>query len=222
MESTNSMMMSGKTARDLLNARKDAEREAIKKVRANYIRELRTSMNLSQREFSAIVGISQANVSSLESGRHMASEKVMKRIDSALKQGCFEKPKQKAVSKITRKRNAGPSFISVNKAGIILNKTSMDKLGNSGYVTIYTDKTGGSRMAIKAAKEGDEGARKLAFYSSWKIIGSEYRKAAEMLLGFPVKDKAYRVAGTWIVDGEDEFWVYDMSTATEAPTRGHR
>lgn len=60
----------------------------------------------------------------------------------------------------------------------------------------------------------------LRFSSSWKIISVGYRSAAEKMLGFKVGDKAYRVNGTWTLDEQYEYWLFDMSTAVETSCRG--
>lgn len=118
------------------------------------------------------------------------------------------------------KRNINPA-ITINKGGIILNRKVMEKLGDSGYIAMYTEKGEGTGLLIKAAKEDELGAKKLSFNSSWKIISAEYRKGAEEKIGFPVKNKSYRVIGEWMVDGDDEFWHFDMSTAEEVKKYVH-
>lgn len=157
--------------------RERAEREAIKKVRAKYLRDLRADLMLTQMEFGAAIGIPQNKLSNLEHEKGMVSDVLLKRIETAVNEGRLA-PKPRSEIRSAHKIRHGP-FITVYRGGIILNAGMMEKLGDSGYITMYTEKGEGRGLLIKAAKEDELGAKKLSHNGSWKIISAEYRKGVK-------------------------------------------
>lgn len=207
--------------------REKAERDALKPIRAEYIKRLRMKAGVTQMEIAEAMGITQSHFSAWECGRHFICDKSLDALEKAViglsKTKQSPKPETRQVSgeiKKARKAAEECAFITVYKAGILLSKGMMEKLGDSRHIVMYTDPSGGQKLIIKAAEPTEDGAKKLSFSSSWKIISVGYRSAAEKMLGFKVGDKAYRVNGTWTLDEQYEYWLFDMSTAVETPRRG--
>lgn len=199
------------------NERKASERAALKPMRAAYVREMRMNAGLTQRELAAALGVGQTQLSAWECGKRFISDETMERIESVLPHIQKQSHPQKK-KRIGHRSRAAEPFITVCKSGLILNKNVMDKLGDSGLVQVYyleKDKL----LAIMAAKEGDEDTQKLYMKGACKLNNASVRKIAEMLMGFKVGDDCYRIRGTWKLDEEYEYWLFEMSKAIQLTQR---
>ena len=202
-----------KKTRKAQASREAAERAALKPVRAAYAREIRMKAGLSQKELAAAMGTSQTQISAWECGQHFISDATMERIESTLptiqKQATREtEPKKRVV----KPRTAEAPFITVCKSGLLLSKAVMERLGDSGRVKVYYLDSE-RLLVIMAAKEGEKDSLKLYTNTKpTKLNNSGVRKVAEKLLGFKVGDGHCRVAGTWTLDDEYEYWKFDFSS----------
>lgn len=202
-----------KKTRKAQASREAAERAALKPLRAAYVREIRMKAGLSQKELAAAMGTSQTQISAWECGQHFISDATMERIESTLptiqKQATREtEPKKRVV----KPRTAEAPFITVCKSGLLLSKAVMERLGDSGRVKVYYLESE-RLLVIMAAKEGEKDSLKLYTNTKpTKLNNSGVRKVAEKLLGFKVGDGHCRVAGTWTLDDEYEYWKFDFSS----------
>ena len=204
-----------------------AERAALKPVRAEYVRNLRLELGISQKTLGEAIGICQNAVSSYETGRIAVSDEILERIEAAIP-ALRTAPKvgeQKTNSGQQKTRQCGhgrghgrssASFITVCRSGLLISKGVKERLRD--YVKVYYDKSK-KLMVIMDATAGEHGAQQLYTKGNCKLNNVGVRKVAEKLLGFQVGDKAYRVEGTWTLDEGDKFWLFDMSKAEEVSKR---
>ena len=198
-----------KKTRKAQAVRKKEEQAALKPVRAAYAREIRMKAGLSQKALAAAMGVGQTQISAWECGQHFISDATMERIEMAVLH-TQPKEKKKRTIKPRRPRETEP-FITVCRSGLLLSKAVMDRLGDSGRVKVYyLEKE--KLLAIKAAKEGEEDTQRLYTKGQAKLNNAGVRKVAEKLLGFEVGDGHCRVAGTWTLDEEYEYWMFDFSS----------
>ena len=199
-----------KKTRKAQASREAAERAALKPVRAAYLHNLRTELGISQKELAEAMGTSQTQISAWECGRHFIRDATMERIENAIPVA-----KTRETKKQPRRtgRREGDPFITVYKSGLLLSKAVMDRLGDSGRVKVYYLESE-RLLVIMAAKEGEKDSLKLYTNTKpTKLNNSGVRKVAEKLLGFKVGDGHCRVAGTWALDDEYEYWKFDFSSA---------
>ena len=220
-----------KQARQAQLTREKAEREALKPIRAAHMRSIRLEAGLSQLELAQTLGTTQTRISALEHGKNFISDDLMERIENAVSvavknattaqkdtaaQQKDAAAQQKDAAPQRKKRKApkepGAPFISVFKAGIAISNGMMEKFGDKRHILMYIV-PGGHKLAIMPVEAGRKGAKKLYPSSTWRIIGAGYRKAAEKMMGFKVGNGTYRVMGTWTLDEEYEYWLFDMSAA---------
>ena len=210
-------------------ARIAAERAALKQIRAEYVRNLRLELGISQKTLGEAIGVKQNIVSAFEREAITVSDEIMERIEAAI-------PELRTVPKIgeqktssgqqkTRQCGHGRSsapFITVCRSGLLISKGVMEKLGDCGYVKVYYDKNK-KWMVIMETIAGENGAQKLnsngSSHSNCKLNNVGVRKVAEKMLGFKVGDGAWRVEGTWMLDEGDKFWLFDMSKAEAVSKR---
>lgn len=203
-----------KKTRKAQAVRKKEEQAALKPVRAAYAREIRMKAGLSQKALAAAMGTSQTQISAWECGQHFISDATMERIEAALPSISASKRQEMARGKEPRRtaRRDGDPFITVCKSGLLLSKAVMERLGDSGRVKVYYLESE-RLLVIMAAKEGEKDSLKLYTNTKpTKLNNSGVRKVAEKLLGFKVGDGHCRVAGTWTLDDEYEYWKFDFSS----------
>lgn len=203
-----------KKTRKAQASREAAERAALKPLRAAYLRNLRAELGISQKELAAAMGTSQTQISAWECGQHFISDATMERIEAALPSISASKRQEMARDKEPRRtaRRDGDPFITVCKSGLLLSKAVMERLGDSGRVKVYYLESE-RLLVIMAAKEGEKDSLKLYTNTKpTKLNNSGVRKVAEKLLGFKVGDGHCRVAGTWTLDDEYEYWKFDFSS----------
>ena len=207
-----------KKTRKAQASREAAERAALKPVRAAYLRNLRTELGISQKELAEAMGTSQTQISAWECGRHFIRDATMERIEVAavaaqLQHQNKARGKEPKERRVVKPRTATEPFITVYKSGLLLSKAVMDRLGDSGRVKVYYLESE-RLLVIMAAKEGEKDSLKLYTNTKpTKLNNSGVRKVAEKLLGFKVGDGHCRVAGTWALDDEYEYWKFDFSSA---------
>ena len=202
--------------------RERAEREAIKPVRAEYVRKLRMDAGITQKELAAALNVGQTQISAWECGKHFISDATMERIESIIKTGSSSTGssstktgnKRQIVARRPRGIKPVEPFITVCKSGLLLNKPVMEKLGGCDYAKVYYD-IGEKVLIIMATEKGEKGAQRIYKKGSpYKLNNARVRKVAEKLLGFNIGDNAYRVEGAWTHDEEYDYWRFDMSRAT--------
>ena len=202
--------------------RERAEREALKPVRAEYVRKLRMDAGITQKELAAALNVGQTQISAWECGKHFISDATMERIESIIKTGSSSTGssstktgnKRQIVTRRPRGIKPVEPFITVCKSGLLLNKPVMEKLGGCDYAKVYYD-IGEKVLIIMATEKGEKGAQRIYKKGSpYKLNNARVRKVAEKLLGFNVGDDAYRIEGAWTHDEEYDYWRFDMSRAT--------
>ena len=183
------------------------EWQALKRERAAYLRNLRMELGVSQKDFADAIGVNLTKFSGWERDNHLISDKSMERIENAVPAISYRVPGKKGAGR------RGGAFISVYKGGLRFSRAVMNRLGGSGYVKVYY-KEEEKLLAIMAAEKGETGAQRLQQTKQQSKLSKVYmRKLAEKLLGFEVGKEACRVWGTWTMDDEYEFWMFDMSKA---------
>lgn len=210
-------------------ARIAAERAALKQIRAEYVRNLRLELGISQKTLGEAIGVKQNIISAFEREAITVSDEIMERIEKAIpemrtapKIGENRKSGQKKTSSGQQKtRQCGhgrghgrssASFITVCRSGLLISNGVKDRVGD--YVKVYYDKNK-KLMVIMDTTAGEHGAQQLYTKGNCKLNNVGVRKVAEKLLGFQVGDGAWRVEGTWTLDEGDKFWLFDMSKAEE-------
>lgn len=199
-------------------SREAAERAALKPVRAAYVRKLRTELGISQGALARAIGVGQTAISAWECGRTLVSDEALEQIETALTV-IRTQPKER-VERRPEQNHSGCRdlipFITVCRSGLLLNKAVMDKLGSGEFVKVYY-MVSERLLVIMAAEKGEKNTQKLyAGTKPTKLNNIEVRKIAEKLLGFNVEDGSYRVEGTWKLDEDNEYWMFDMSKATSS------
>ena len=208
------------THRDFPEARRErisrtkAEREALRPIRAESARNIRRAAGLSQKELAAAMGTYQSHISAWERGLLFISKETLMKIEKAAAQARCEK--EVKAPKPTKKKMKGcggtsQPAITVCRSGLLFSKGMVEKLGGSGHVKVYYQEEE-RLLAIMPAMENEDGALRL--YTKGqpvKLNNTGVRKVAEKLLGFKVENGGCKVMGTWKLDEEYEYWLFDMS-----------